>query len=166
MSTPTLADIDGDGDLDAFIGAVDGTVYFYENAPTVSVTALLPASEAGATAVPGTFTVTLSDPAPDAGITVNYTLGGTATEGADYDTLSGAVTFAPGESTATIVVTPVLDNVVDPNETVILTLQEGAGFKLGASASATLGILDQSPKKNLYGSHRHRQSLCRRGCGF
>ncbi|WP_044169973.1 FG-GAP-like repeat-containing protein, partial [Kamptonema formosum] len=145
-SAPTFADIDGDGDLDAVIGAYDGTVYFYENAPTASVTAGTPASEAGTTAVPGTFTVTLSDPAPDAGLTVNYTLGGTATEGADYDTLSGSVTFAAGETTATIVVTPILDNVVDPNETVTLTITDGTDYNLGASASATLGISDQISK--------------------
>ncbi|MCP4696265.1 MAG: hypothetical protein GY862_05395 [Gammaproteobacteria bacterium] len=30
-STPFLADIDNDGDLDAFIGAYDGTVHYYEN---------------------------------------------------------------------------------------------------------------------------------------
>ncbi|MBR8826683.1 MAG: VCBS repeat-containing protein [Gomphosphaeria aponina SAG 52.96 = DSM 107014] len=31
LSTPTLADIDGDGDLDAFIGEKDGTFKYYQN---------------------------------------------------------------------------------------------------------------------------------------
>ncbi len=30
-TSPTLVDIDGDGDLDAFIGAGDGKIYFYRN---------------------------------------------------------------------------------------------------------------------------------------
>ncbi|MEM7620506.1 MAG: FG-GAP-like repeat-containing protein, partial [Pseudomonadota bacterium] len=34
-SVPTFADIDNDGDLDGFIGAYDGTVYFYENDSSV-----------------------------------------------------------------------------------------------------------------------------------
>jgi len=33
-AAPTFADIDGDGDLDAFIGEYDGTVLFYENLDT------------------------------------------------------------------------------------------------------------------------------------
>ena len=31
FSTPTFADIDGDGDLDAFIGEVDGTILYFQN---------------------------------------------------------------------------------------------------------------------------------------
>ena len=31
LSTPTLADIDGDGDLDAIVGASDGTLKYYKN---------------------------------------------------------------------------------------------------------------------------------------
>ena len=31
FSTPELADLDGDGDLDLFIGANDGTIHYYEN---------------------------------------------------------------------------------------------------------------------------------------
>ncbi len=34
-SAPTLADVDGDGDLDAFIGAYDGAINFYQNIGTV-----------------------------------------------------------------------------------------------------------------------------------
>jgi hypothetical protein len=34
-SMPSFADLDGDGDLDAFIGAEDGLIYYYQNAGTV-----------------------------------------------------------------------------------------------------------------------------------
>ena len=33
-SAPTFADIDGDGDMDAFIGENSGTLYYYKNAGT------------------------------------------------------------------------------------------------------------------------------------
>src|SRR6476661_8671554 len=33
-SSPTFADIDSDGDLDAFVGAYDGTIHYFRNGPT------------------------------------------------------------------------------------------------------------------------------------
>ena len=38
-STPTFVDIDGDGDLDAFVGESDGTTNFYENTGSVTAAA-------------------------------------------------------------------------------------------------------------------------------
>ncbi|MFC2029411.1 FG-GAP-like repeat-containing protein [Chloroflexota bacterium] len=35
-SAPSFADLDGDGDLDAFIGATDGTIYYYRNDGTAA----------------------------------------------------------------------------------------------------------------------------------
>ncbi len=35
-ASPTLADIDGDGDLDAFIGEYDGNIMFFENTGTAT----------------------------------------------------------------------------------------------------------------------------------
>jgi Ca2+-binding RTX toxin-like protein len=36
-SSPTFVDIDSDGDLDAFVGAYDGTIHYYQNGPTAPV---------------------------------------------------------------------------------------------------------------------------------
>ncbi|CCI16601.1 hypothetical protein MICAF_2090001 [Microcystis aeruginosa PCC 9807] len=72
-------------------------------------------------------------------LTVNYTLGGTATLNTDYTRTgtNNTVTFAAGSSTATVTVDPTADTIVEPNETVILTLATGTGYTIGTPNAAT-----------------------------
>jgi choice-of-anchor C domain-containing protein len=70
-------------------------------------------------------------------LTVNYTLGGTATNGTDYTSIPTSVTFAAGSSTATVTVDPTADTTVEPDETVILTLASGTGYTIGTPNAAT-----------------------------
>jgi hypothetical protein len=54
---------------------------------------------------------------------VNYTVGGTATNGVDYTTIPGSITIPAAQTTATQVIAPLQDNVVEAGgETVVLTL--------------------------------------------
>ncbi len=62
-----------------------------------------------------TFTVTRTGAATDA-LTVNYQVYGTATSGSDFVALPGSVTFAAGETAATITLTPVDDSVIEGSE--------------------------------------------------
>jgi hypothetical protein len=91
----------------------------------------------------GTYTVTMSE-VNDTGsaITVNYTVSGTATPTTDYVALSGTVDIANGTDTATITLTPSDDGLVEPNETVIVTLSSGTGYNVGSPNSATITIAD------------------------
>lgn len=82
-------------------------------------------------------------------LTVNFTLGGTATRLSDYNITGASITgstgtiiFAPNASTATIRVTPIADNLVEPNETVIVAIAPGAGYSLAPASSATGTIID------------------------
>ncbi|MEH1850294.1 MAG: Calx-beta domain-containing protein [Nostoc sp.] len=77
-----------------------------------------------------TFTVTRSGNTTIA-TTVNYALDGTATSGTDYNTIkvagvtatvSGALIFAANETTKTITLNVVGDQVTEPDETINLTL--------------------------------------------
>ncbi|WP_228237049.1 Calx-beta domain-containing protein [Allomuricauda sp. M10] len=97
------------------------------------------ATEAGPTT--GTFTVSL-DVANNTGgpITVNYTVGGSATATTDYTALLGSVDIANGQQNATITVTPVNDTTVEGDETVIVTLTADTGYTVGAPASDTVTI--------------------------
>jgi hypothetical protein len=75
-------------------------------------------------------------------LTVNYAIGGTATNGADYQTLNGSVVIGVGLATASIAVIPVDDNIVEGSETVVLTINPAAAYSLGAASSATVTIAD------------------------
>ena len=91
----------------------------------------------------GTFTLTRAGSAAllAAGLTVNYTVGGTTASG-DYAALSGTVTFDPGAPTATVTVTPTADAALEGSETVVLTLTTVAPYELGSPATAIVIIND------------------------
>jgi len=93
---------------------------------------------------PGTFTVSRSG-STTAPLTVNYTLGGSATNGTDYSTLSGSVIIGAGLSTASVTVAPIDDSIYEGNETVILTLSASANYGIGTPSSATVTIADNDP---------------------
>jgi imidazole glycerol phosphate synthase subunit HisF len=77
-------------------------------------------------------------------VTVPYTVtGGTATGGGtDYTLNAGTLTFAPGETSQTISVSLVDDNIVEPDETVVISLQAPTNATPGTPAAHTLTITD------------------------
>ncbi|TRV46369.1 MAG: hypothetical protein EWV42_18375 [Microcystis panniformis Mp_GB_SS_20050300_S99D] len=72
-------------------------------------------------------------------LTVNYTLGGTATLNTDYTRTgtNNTVTFAANSATATVTVDPTADTTVELDETVALTLASGTGYTIGTPNTAT-----------------------------
>jgi hypothetical protein len=106
--------------------------------PTVTVVATdASASEAGSN--PGVFTITRTGTTASA-LTVNYTLGGTASNGTDYNTLGTAVTIPAGAASATVTVIPNTDSINENTETVVLTLTANASYTVGLPNSATVNI--------------------------
>lgn len=75
-------------------------------------------------------------------LTVNYTVSGTATSGADYTALPASVTIPAGSATAQVVVTALTDALLEQLETVTLTLSAGTGYTPGPYASGTGHIAD------------------------
>ena len=115
---------------------------------SVSVSALGNPSEVGPT--PGTFQISRTGDTTTP-LTVNFSVGGTATFGNDYNqtgaTLNGTngtVTIPAGQSSVGITVNPVNDGVSDLNETIEIGLQAATGYTLGAQSSSTLTIIDTS----------------------
>ena len=78
-----------------------------------------------------TFTVTLSA-AYGQPVTVNYsTANGTATAGSDFQAASGTLTFAPGETSKTINVAVLGDQMFEPNETFAVNLYGATNATIG-----------------------------------
>ncbi len=93
------------------------------------------------------YTFTRTGATTDA-LTVNYTVGGTATFDTDYTqtgaasftATTGTVTFAAGSDTATVTIDPTADTNVEDDETVTLNLASGTGYTVGTT-DAVVGII-------------------------
>ncbi|MYJ13747.1 MAG: hypothetical protein F4078_05515, partial [Acidimicrobiia bacterium] len=81
-------------------------------------------------------------PAPTAGITLSYSVTGSASSGTDFTTLTGTVAASAGASTVTIPVTVIDDNIDDDAETIVLTLVDATDYDLGTTSSTTITITD------------------------
>jgi 2-C-methyl-D-erythritol 4-phosphate cytidylyltransferase len=120
-------------------GSATVTIVSDDVVPTVTVTATTAtATEAGPTA--GQFRVTRTGNTA-AALTVNWSVGGTAASGSDYNSLPGSVTIPVGAASATVAVTPANDTLVEGNETVVVTLSPSAAYTVGSPSSATVTIV-------------------------
>ena len=120
-----------------WIGTDTHTLTIADNEPRVSFASASGSAAEGS----GTQDVEVRlDPAPASGITLSYTVGGTATGGSDYAALSGTVTVKAGSKTANIPVAIVDDDMAEVGETVVLTLTGGSDYRVGSPDTHTLTI--------------------------
>ena len=89
----------------------------------------------------GSFLIELSAPAPAGGISVNYTLGGTATTSDYSNSQTGSVTIPEGQSSGTVIIYVTDDDIIEPQKTITLTLT-GATSPYTASGTATINLVD------------------------
>jgi hypothetical protein len=119
----------------------DGTVTISDDPPVVAIVATDPsASEAGPD--PGVFTFTRSGGNIAAALQVSFLKSGTAQEGVDYNSLPSSATIQANDLFTTLTVTPIVDGVVEPDESVILTLSGDTHYSIGAPGDATVTIHD------------------------
>ena len=127
-----------------------------DDAPTVSFATGSHTAFEGA----GTHDVEVTlNKAQTSDITVKYTVGGTAMSGSDFTIASSGTLSVPrGTTTATIPVTIIDDSVKEDNETVVLTLIDGAGYSVDGSTH-TLTIADnEGPSAVSFASGTYRAS--------
>ena len=100
-----------------------------------------------------TFTVTLAAASTQT-ITVAYATGnGTATADNDYQSASGTLTFAPGETTKTISILVNGDRLAEPSEKFVVNLS-GATNATIADGQGTGTIVDDEPRISISGVNK------------
>jgi Ca2+-binding RTX toxin-like protein len=133
----TLGSRSGGGTLgvpaSASVSILDAT-----GTPVYTIADASPVTEGGA------LSFTISRTASGAASTVTYSLGGTASQGADYTAPSGSVDFGINDLTKVVTIATKTDAVAEPDETVSLTLTNAPGGTLGAVQTGVGTILDSN----------------------
>ena len=102
--------------------------------------AVIKTADAVESGTSGAFSISLPGTATAAeDITVNYTISGTAANGTDYTNLGGTVVIPAGVHAVPVPVSASLDQIIEPLETVILTITSGTSASLTFSPNAANG---------------------------
>ena len=141
LSAPDLQTLKSTNDSATIL--VDGKAITVETftifPPTIAAAVSPSVLENGSTNIVYTFTrysaVAITD--YNDSLTLDYSLGGTATLGTDYTT-SGAVTFAPGATTTTLTIVPIDDNLVEGDETIDLVVGVSPAYYIPTGIEGTL----------------------------
>ena len=94
------------------------------------------------------FVVEVEGGESTAEIVVTYTVGGTASPGVDYEAPGGTLTLPAGTSSGTITIVTLTDGVLDPGETLVVTLTD-------VSTSRGTVALDPGGSSAENGDRRH-----------
>ncbi len=142
------------GAVNLTYGVTDGTVNLAGQTRSFNVTPIsriavnVNPTNAAEPATPGEFTLTRTNSTSQA-LTIDYTLSGTATNGVDYQNLTGKATFAAGATQTKVTIDPIDDNISEGTESVILTLKIGTGYKLDSNTFGTLSLFDNDTQPTL-----------------
>lgn len=120
---------------------VADAVCFATGLPSVSLVVPDPiASEVGADTA---HLLVVRNGSIDLPLTVYYVTGGTATAGADYESLPGSVTIPAGAMSASIVVRPFADTLAEGDESVTISLVANIAYDLAAASLVEVTIRDR-----------------------
>ncbi|MGB1205428.1 MAG: choice-of-anchor L domain-containing protein [Chitinophagales bacterium] len=95
--------------------------------------------------IDGYFLFERSDPDNSTDLTIEYTIGGTATIGDDYTTIPTSVTIPAGQDSVYLPIEAFLDGIAENTETVELTLSEGNCNCDGPPEPIIMNIIDSTP---------------------
>lgn len=151
--TVALTLVAGDGYTVGTTTAITGTIS-NDDVALPSISLVLSASavpEDGSSNL--VYTFLRSAPSTTA-LTVNYSVGGTATAGIDYSGIASTaaiktVNFAAGATSVSLSVDPRADTEIEPDETVSLTLVAGTGYTIATSTAVVGTISNDDPRISL-----------------
>jgi subtilase family serine protease/subtilisin family serine protease len=136
LGVPGPDNASGAGRLDLFVSAQ--IAILGPDKPVVKVLATdAVATEAGATS--GIFTVSRTGKT-DADLEVTFSVGGTAAEGSDYESMVRSVTIPADQTAAEIRVTAMDDQLAELDETVLLTISPDPAYIVSGSNKAMVTI--------------------------
>ncbi|MBB4128700.1 uncharacterized protein YhjY with autotransporter beta-barrel domain [Xanthomonas translucens] len=152
FSITPVADTTVEADETATFAIASGTDYSTGNPSSATATivnddfpvasiAVSPASVSEDGSANLVYTVTLDQPSVSA-LSIGFSVGGTATSGTDYATVNSPLVIAAGQTSGTITVNPTPDTTVEPDETVVISLNAGTGYTVGSPNNATGTILN------------------------
>ncbi|MEI6851929.1 MAG: choice-of-anchor L domain-containing protein, partial [Bacteroidota bacterium] len=134
---------------DAGDGSYDSGVFLEANsfsAPTVSMqTTFSTPTVSTSNAVEGCNNAIINFSLPNvqsAAFPISYAIAGTATNGVDYTTIQNYVIIPAGQSSVNLVISPIIDGVTEPTETVMLIVQTSI---CGGTDTVIVNILNNDP---------------------
>jgi gliding motility-associated-like protein len=132
-------------DVSTTAGSATLTIADDENTTTNRVISITKGNDAAEPAINGAFVVSLpAGLTAGADVTVHYTVGGTATSGTDYVTLSGTVVIPKGQQSVFVPVQVMDDLILEETETVSATFIDATALGIGnftASSSQGSGLV-------------------------
>ena len=125
------------GGADIFASSNLATQSFTVLSPALTLVVTGAAAEDGPASATFTISRTGSASIP---LPVSFTIGGTAVNGSDYQAILPSSAIASGSSFATLALTPIPNDIAQPNPTASLTLTSSTLYNLGAPLTATVAI--------------------------
>lgn len=87
------------------------------------------------------------NPVSGSPLQVQLTIGGTAQNGTDYQTLPSTVEIPPGAALVSLEIVPLTDALAEGNETIEVALAPGSSYLIGTPASASILLIDHRPNE-------------------
>jgi hypothetical protein len=121
------------------VGTQDNTVVTITGSTGVPTLTLTSATTYLAKGQPYQVTLGLSE-AVSTPVTVNLTYSGSAQQGTDFTAPSGSIVIPPGQTSLPVAIPTVVDDVVEPDRVLTVSLAAGTGYQVGSPSSASATI--------------------------